>query len=564
MIKPKKLLVALTLPLLIVSMLTSPASADTLPDEQWTPTGPTNSDPSYGFYALGHSASFATSTSELLSFESKSYGYGDGPIKSVKSCATYPDLNCIPSQFQTYTAQLGYCGNDLKSDCVDSVEVTKVDGTKETAKFARNFPDKNNFQFKGNKSVNLPTGSSSFLVDIPSAPHIGGSTYLITATQWGNRQPTQDKFGSPNFTSSIWAVVIRSGDYQPETPSLDPANYSGLGIHTSSGSETRCTFNGGTMSSTNQCAVPVAMPTDTAFTLNMRFSIPVDSWFTGRARDVSTKVSTDSDGNQVISITGNPVKVPTLFGWVSKANAPSALIDFYKSMSPFQFDMGRPFCTGGCSNLPAWTSGDRSVANWLRSPFFDKPSMEEAALWLPILDNTAVASPTVWDMRSDNGYVDQQCSQNVGGLQGIVNTNASVYIAGPPTFNKETGTFDYKVIAPHYLPDKSVMKGTYDLLINSKLARCLYKFTSAPINATISVVSADGTNQIATAIVNEKDGFIHLGAYGFEFSEPTIQVKLTQEAPPAPKIAAKKITCIKGKVSKVVTTATCPTGYKKK
>ncbi len=86
-----------------------------------------------------------------------------------------------------------------------------------------------------------------------------------------------------------------------------------------------------------------------------------------------------------------------------------------------------------------------------------------------------------------------------------------------------------------------------------------------------------------------------MSAKGFTFSSPTIQVKLTQEAPPTPTPSptpvatqapptidvaapvvtqttkpalAKKttITCVKGKLIKKVTAVTpvCPKGYKKK
>jgi hypothetical protein len=77
-------------------------------------------------------------------------------------------------------------------------------------------------------------------------------------------------------------------------------------------------------------------------------------------------------------------------------------------------------------------------------------------------------------------------------------------------------------------------------------------------------------------ITNESNGWIHLGAYGFTFSSPTVRVKLSQEAPtPAPnpkvtKVAAplKKFTivCARGKAIKKVTGTNpkCPTGYKKK
>jgi tRNA A37 threonylcarbamoyladenosine synthetase subunit TsaC/SUA5/YrdC len=94
----------------------------------------------------------------------------------------------------------------------------------------------------------------------------------------------------------------------------------------------------------------------------------------------------------------------------------------------------------------------------------------------------------------------------------------------------------------------------------------------------VSIVSADGTAQVATTTVNEKNGWLYLSANGFTYSAPTVRVKLTQEvdkpvATPSANAssqvtAAKKttITCVKGKTSKKVTAAKplCPAGFKKK
>jgi hypothetical protein len=90
----------------------------------------------------------------------------------------------------------------------------------------------------------------------------------------------------------------------------------------------------------------------------------------------------------------------------------------------------------------------------------------------------------------------------------------------------------------------------------------------------VSIISSNGTAQVATTTVNEKDGWLYLSANGFNYSAPTVRVKLTQEAeapvatPSAKPAAAKKttITCIKGKTSKKVTAVkpVCPVGYKKK
>jgi hypothetical protein len=100
------------------------------------------------------------------------------------------------------------------------------------------------------------------------------------------------------------------------------------------------------------------------------------------------------------------------------------------------------------------------------------------------------------------------------------------------------------------------------------------------VKATISIVGA-GDSPIATVITGEKNGWLSLSANGFTFSEKTLQVKFSQDAPapvatPTPSatptaakpVAAKKtsITCVKGKTIKKVTAVNpkCPSGYRKK
>ena len=106
------------------------------------------------------------------------------------------------------------------------------------------------------------------------------------------------------------------------------------------------------------------------------------------------------------------------------------------------------------------------------------------------------------------------------------------------------------------------MTGSYDLILNSTVARCLYGFTNAPIGATVSVVNNEGGSQVATTIITEKDGFFRMGAYGFGFSSPLIKMKITQSA----QASTQTITCVKGTLTKKVTgsSPTCPSGYKKK
>ena len=183
----------------------------------------------------------------------------------------------------------------------------------------------------------------------------------------------------------------------------------------------------------------------------------------------------------------------------------------------------------------------------------------------------------------------QKCTIDSQELAGLVTTNATTYLPGPPIYNKSQATLDYKVMAPHFASDKSVFLGSYNLMINSKLARCIYGFSNAPIGATVSVVASDGTNRVATTVVSQDSKFLRLSANGFEFSDPTVQVKITQaEVKPTPSpsetqnvspistptpqitnLAKPKTTtilCFKGKTTKKVTAVSpkCPIGFKNK
>jgi hypothetical protein len=95
--------------------------------------------------------------------------------------------------------------------------------------------------------------------------------------------------------------------------------------------------------------------------------------------------------------------------------------------------------------------------------------------------------------------------------------------------------------------------------MRSALARCLYGFSNAPLNASISVVDDQGVTTVGTKNVSEKDGWIKIAAYGFGFSSPTIKVKFVSGK-------SKSIVCVKGKTVRTVTGAkpVCPKGFKVK
>jgi hypothetical protein len=231
----------------------------------------------------------------------------------------------------------------------------------------------------------------------------------------------------------------------------------------------------------------------------------------------------------------------------------------------------------------------------------DPDTMELMTAFLPAIGDKASRTTGYWSYSALNAWNQpaiQKCSDGTGDLAGVVTTNALTYSAGPPTYNKESGALEYKVASPHYEASGAEASGSYDLVLKSDVARCIYGFSKAPIKAEISITTQDGAKKVATTVVNESNGWLYLSAKGFTFSSPVIQVKLSQEAPapvptptptptvvatpeptPAPvevaaptpilkPVAAKKMTimCVKGKATKKVTAIKpkCPAGYKKK
>ncbi len=111
-------------------------------------------------------------------------------------------------------------------------------------------------------------------------------------------------------------------------------------------------------------------------------------------------------------------------------------------------------------------------------------SFDALALWLPQMKDKASANPSTWAFYTLNEYELADASRCISGakdLVGLVTTNATVYAAGTPSFNAETQSLDYKVMAPHLTSKGEVFKGTYDLRIKSDIARCIYGFSKAPI-----------------------------------------------------------------------------------
>ena len=211
-------------------------------------------------------------------------------------------------------------------------------------------------------------------------------------------------------------------------------------------------------------------------------------------------------------------------------------------------------------------SGTRDGVSLLRGfENYSKQSFDEYLMWLPAINDKSTGSKSIWVIRTlsnNESNLDSvsRCFSSNSELLGFVSTNAGVYISAPPNFNTKTQTLEYKVASPHFDENGKENIGTYNLVLRSDRARCLYGFNNAPISASVNVLSANGSNQAITTTVNEKNGWLYLSANGFKYSSPIIKIKLNQT-----KNQKYSISCAKGATVRKVTgiNPKCPTGFRK-
>ncbi len=547
-------------------------SADSIP-EQWTPLSAPGA--SYIGYEANEAAFSNTEASTWINFTSDN-GKLDGKVTKVAICNTGSEEGCDYSVYSLYRATLPVCIDATDINCISEIFATDANGTKLAISSATIFPANNPQAFAGNKALNVPRGSGAALVSIAGAPHAGGDQYLIKTTLSANRSGDQATFQTPRLSASISAVKIIDGDFFDLATETNTAKYDRIGRIQVGTTQTKQGLDSKpskicVAASTTQCAMPYSMPKDIAFGFSLRLNTNLSGWLHGRMKNAVIDYKS-ADGITNLTVSANPITVPLIDVWSKSEDLSDAHVAAYLDQFWGGEAMHYPLSdeTGGLpiTDAEKTREGMKNISFKHINGSFSKSSMDNFLLWLPIAKDKAAAMPTQWRLgtMTDNGSGPvRECLDKEKTLAGVVTTNSTMYIDGPPVFKDDT--LDYKVAATHFEDDGTTLfKGSYELIMSSTVARCIYKFTSAPISASVSITSESGVANTATTVISEKNGWLKLGAYGFTFSSPTVRVKLSQEA--VKPVALKKITitCVKGKTSKKVTAVKpkCPTGYRKK
>ena len=495
---------------------------------------------------------------------------GDSSDPRYSFCSSIEDNPCIEVPGIMLNAHLSACDSTVTINCISSVYAKSESGQVVEGTFIRYAAQNTKWSFEQQVKNNLPqVRGQGGIWKIAGLNHGGGGdSYFVDAltTAWlaktAGQAVSNQVFSITSLDATVTPINEVAGNYSTSIAS-DSANRSsdgsisgGMGamVNQDQASE------GCIMMEDRLCMRMQDYPAGYRFGIKIRLGNNLNGWFHGRIYRPEVTVITNAAGGQDISIEALPVLVPTV-----TIKIPTSTIT---------------------PELRTYLSQDKRFSNgsgYLMPGNAGQDAIDQVALWLPIIKDTASSSRLYWDVKTliMDDTLDptvRTCSTQSSSVAGIVTTNALAYSAGPPTFNKSEASLDYKVVSPHLTSKNEVAIGTYDLALRSDVARCIYGFSKAPISGSISIINESGTSTIATTVVNERNGWLFLSANGFTYSSPTLKVKLEQSPEPAPVIAPpptpapskaattkKFITCTKGKVKKILsgTNPKCPAGFKK-
>ena len=505
------------------------------------------------------------------------------------TCLGLDDPKCTLTDF-LFWAQVPVCQTSVDMNCIETIGAIDSNGIDHPGSFQRYYPLVAQNKFSEDQSVSLPRGGTGSIFTIPGVSGPAGDAYYVSLVMSGQgRKGETRKVSLHSITAQISPVQIQPTQFN-KSGCLEASGICNIGwvkLQYGDGyqyNESGSLGLGCVVSSydENSCAKKEAFPDGYRFYLRARLTLNPSGWLHGRMANPDISITQQNGVTQLV-VSAAPVAVPVIFKTYRWSEMPTELQSIYDPttgrLKGFPKSEGGFFSHGSTDPLErAWTVGPAP---------YEETAFTEINAWLPYVNNKATVTPHYWSFRSltpGELTTANKCFSDSSQLNGIVTTNSTVYSPGPPTFDKGEGNLNYQVAAPHYTNKDEVFKGTYDLVMRSTVARCVYGFSKAPIKATISVVSASGSPQIATTVVNETDGWLHLSANGFEFSSPTVKVNLAQDAPapeptvtPTPEptatptiapVRSKKMTikCVKGKIVRTVTSTkpSCPKNYTKK
>jgi hypothetical protein len=508
-----------------------------------------------------------------------SYFIGEGSISSNGSL--YQSVIATLPQCQVLT------GIKLTpSDCIESLEVMNENGRWVRGEIAQHLPVRWQPKYKkitdnaGNivefsegvidlpasSAANMFTGGRSALWEFDSVSHEKGKLFLFYVDAYGVAINGSVDWQQGFLTSNLYPVTVA------ESKNLEKS-LSGDNVASYSLSESgTCVQN----TSRSYCMKVSTFPKDVRFRVTLRLdkaaaSLNSDRWFVTRTSNPTLDVK-ESSPYRTIVIEGAPVvvQVPTINlprdkevvfaftkSWLTTLGKSSSDLNAMIQNQSDSLMMGN-----GYIEVANSAGSTKIFAGW--EPFMKYGSVKQLTGWNFTNAGSSLASPTLQLKLSG-------CPKTKN-IPGFVSSNSTAIEPGPPTFNTSEQTLEYRVAAPHLTESGSKNSGTYSLYVSSDTAKCLWGDNLSSGKASVSILSDDGTTQIATSTFRSDSKGLFFNVSGFHYSTGTIKVRIDNQGvksvPSAQraKPLGNTIACVKGKLTKKVTAVNpkCPPGFKKK
>jgi len=565
----KKLLVALSLAISLVFAISSPA---TTIQEHWKAPTPTKAGQIGIFY----------DDRELYDNSIGLFGgvVRDGRVYS-QLCDSLSDAKCSSALKFSFNANLPPCVAGFSTNCISDLYLIDNKGVRTSATFKKFASEDPKHSWNGGGSEQVPSSRPESIWEIPGAK----TQFALSAVVSGSYRPQKKDLFFDRLSGTISAVtaVERNGRVRSEALTSEVTWMDTTTVITDTDNSY---WNGGFgWQSPDDCAAVAkdlcfqrqSMTEDITLGMKIRLAKPVVGWVHGRFK--SPKVEIKSEGSeQVLDVQGQPITIPVIGGFFDESSVPKEIWTEFQKHS--YGTMGTP--DGGTARR---IQGFYPLDNLLPLTRLEK--------YLELFKDQASATPSVWMFSSVEYRSLEESLRKLGdgskcvlenpSVSGIVATNATSYLGAVPEFDKSEGSLNYRVAAPHYDTNRKEFLGTYDLVVDSKVARCIYGLDSSAVKATVEIVATDSGSRVVASVLQEKDGWLNLGTYGFTYSTPLIKVKLSQEKPavvtpsptPSPTQSSTSATttqqvkkmasikCVKGKKSIKPTKGKCPKGSKK-
>ena len=452
-------------------------------------------------------------------------------------CYDLKSAECLKHERISFNVFLPPCSSSLTTDCIVEVSAIKSDGSVLKGQLKGVKPNLSEPTFKGDKAKNFPDGWFPSLWTFQGIKHDGGDEFMLRASIMGFQQPIEDPQSNFQLRIGLNAVSFEtssaSGSWTKET--LQSPDFAKSGMTNLGGAEgPDCRF----FLAIRECASSWALPKDLRFKVVVKMTAKTSGWINGRLSDPSISMTRDADSSYRYTIEAAPMQVPVYGAWARYDKLSKEFQDYVKQQGgkAGQITFPSPWRDAYSGSGPEPFD---KISSYHNLSNYNEDDFKEFLYFIRETTDTAVATKSLWHMETNQSYIKEgslrirECTPKAEGIAGVVTTNSTMFLSTPPQFNEATQSLDYKVAAPHFDKNGKLNVGSYNLVIDSKVARCLYNFTDAPIKASVSIVNSDGTQQVATNVVSEKNGWLSLSANGYTYSAPTVKVKLTQESPVA-------------------------------